>query len=179
MGIKSLSSNKKKSFKSTKTQKWLRQKRAEKKKQAVPKAVTIEDVHLYSNEKLKNKLRNPKNNIKISGKKKRRLTKRLGHSLREKAQMEVEVTEKQTRRQTKTVNEDTEMSEMLPEAEVTSLPETASSSAVEATSSSSSAIKKKKRGRKKKAKKLGAATAEGDNAMFEQDDGWEDVEMAE
>ncbi|KAK3728779.1 hypothetical protein RRG08_013502 [Elysia crispata] len=177
MGIKSLASNNKKKFKSAKTQKWKRQKKAEKKKQQTPKEVNIEDVHLFSDEKLKNKLRNPQNNIKISGKKKRRLTKRLGHSLREKSQMQVDVNDKQSKR--KQEAEDAEMVEEVANTEVKTSAEAATSSTEAASSSAPAATGsgKKRRNRKKKNKEAGGTTVKGN--MFEENDGWEDVEMAE
>ncbi|KAK3728778.1 hypothetical protein RRG08_013502 [Elysia crispata] len=202
MGIKSLASNNKKKFKSAKTQKWKRQKKAEKKKQQTPKEVNIEDVHLFSDEKLKNKLRNPQNNIKISGKKKRRLTKRLGHSLREKSQMQVDVNDKQSKRKQEAEDaemveevantevraksekdkqeaEDAEMVEEVANTEVKTSAEAATSSTEAASSSAPAATGsgKKRRNRKKKNKEAGGTTVKGN--MFEENDGWEDVEMAE
>ena len=80
--------NKRRMQKAKKSEKYHRQKKQEKKKSLPPQTLEIADMHLFSTEKLRNKLRNPMNKIDISGKKKRRITKRLGHTLREKGMQE-------------------------------------------------------------------------------------------
>ncbi|RUS69646.1 hypothetical protein EGW08_022591, partial [Elysia chlorotica] len=162
-------------FKSAKTQKWKRQKKAEKKKNQPSKEMNIEDVHLYSDDKLKNKIRNPQNNIKISGKKKRRLTKRLGHSLRERSQMQVDVDNNQ--RKQKQEADDTEMVEEQVDSEVTAPAKASSSKGSGSSSTPASAGSGKKRRGRKKNKKTEEITKGG--SKFEENDGWGDVEMAE
>ncbi|BFZ05733.1 hypothetical protein BsWGS_08772 [Bradybaena similaris] len=166
MGIKSMTSNKKKTNKNKKSDKWHRALKAEKKKVLPVESVEIENVHLFSKQKLRNKLKNPKNNIKISGKKFRRLTKRLGHSLREKSQMDVDVT---STRGVKVRDAD------MAEAD-TELPAAAPSTSSASSSLPSTMLKKKKRGGKKH-KKGSASVTNDDEQVFENNDGWEDVEM--
>ncbi|CAL1546493.1 unnamed protein product [Lymnaea stagnalis] len=174
MGIKGFTSNYKKDFKSRKSNRWQRICKAEKKKVLPKETIEVENVHLFSNEKLKNKLRNPKNNIKISGKKFRRLTKRLGHSLRAKSQMDVEVADAKSTKLTAKI-EDAEM------VELASSEQSANKTAPDnhAPSMSSSSSKKKKRGGKKHKKKVSAPSGDKSGPLFDQDGGWEDVDMAE
>ncbi|CAG5136505.1 unnamed protein product [Candidula unifasciata] len=161
MGIKSLSGNKKKALKSRKSERWHRALKAEKKKILPVESVEIENIHLFSKEKLKNKLRNPKNNIKISGKKFRRLTKRLGHNVREKSQMDVEVINT-ARPEAKDAVMIEANAELPAAAAPSSLPTTAG--------------RKKRRGGKKH-KKGSTSAASGGGQVFENNDGWTDVEM--
>uniref|UniRef100_A0A0B6ZR66 Uncharacterized protein n=2 Tax=Arion vulgaris TaxID=1028688 RepID=A0A0B6ZR66_9EUPU len=168
MGIKGLSSNRRRSLKCRKSTKWQRTLKAEKKKQLPAESVSIENVHLFSKEKLKNKLRNPKNNIKISGKKLRRLTKRLGHSLKEKSLMDVEVTD--TRPVPRKAQ--TPQDAVMTETDTSTVP-TGISLPVQLAPTSS---KKKKRG-KKSTKNDTSKGEKQDEQLFENDDGWEDVDM--
>jgi len=161
-----------KKFKSRKSTKWHRALKAEKKKQLPAESVNIENIHLFSNEKLKNKLRNPKNNIKITGKKLRRLTKRLGHSLKEKLKMDFEVAD--TRQKPGRVNEVKEVKMTEIDAETA----TTSADITSATLTTPSSSKKKRRGGKKhKKKQPSGEKAEG--TIFENDDEWEDIEMGD
>ncbi|XP_059149024.1 uncharacterized protein LOC131936133 [Physella acuta] len=169
MGIIGLQNNNKKAFKSQKSTRWQRQCKAEKKKNLPAASLDIDNIHLFSKEKLKNKLKNPKNNIKISGKKFRRLTKRLGHRIREKSQMEIEAAEKTSR------------SDLKPEDEVM---QDAGEEAVTGTQitppalpSSSSSSRKKKRGGKKHKKKTAEQAGGSEGKMFQEEEGWEDVDM--
>ncbi|XP_005111559.1 uncharacterized protein LOC101851001 [Aplysia californica] len=167
MGIKGLASNRKRKAKCRKSEQYHRALKQEKKKRLPPTSLEIEDVHLFSKEKLRNKFKNPKNNIQISGKKRRRLTKRLGHALREKSQMDVEV-ESSRATKAQAENEDSAMAD-LGETEQDLVPPE-----VPSTSSASSSTKKKRRGGKKQRKKQTSGAKDNQT-----DDGWEDVDMGE
>jgi len=163
MGIKGLMSNRRRQAKAKKSEKYHRACKQEKKKRLPPKSLEVEDVHLFSKDKLKNKLRNPSNNIQMSGKKRRKLTKRLGHQLREKALMDVEAT---TSKGKAVQDKDADMQE--DDEPVETLAEIAEDM------QTSGGRRMKKRGGRKHKKKTSAPSATGTKGA---DDGWEDVEM--
>lgn len=173
MGIKGLMSNRRRQPKAKKSEKYHRACKQEKKKRLPPKTLEVEDAHLFSKDKMKNKLRNPSNKVEISGKKRRRLTKRLNHQLREKAQIDAEPTSSKSEGpQTK----DAEMQDGDDE-QIETLAEIAEDM------QTSGGRRAKKRGGRKHKKK--AASASGGDATVPSasagskgaDDGWEDVEM--
>ncbi|KAL8625998.1 hypothetical protein ACOMHN_012590 [Nucella lapillus] len=87
MGVFGQLKNKKKTDKQRKTMKWRRRQRSVSKRKNPPQLV-VEDVELFSNDMLKKKMKNLKNNINLSNKKRNRLLKRLRHGQREKEQLE-------------------------------------------------------------------------------------------
>eukprot|EP00745_Piridium_sociabile_P040467 TRINITY_DN77827_c0_g1_i1.p1 TRINITY_DN77827_c0_g1~~TRINITY_DN77827_c0_g1_i1.p1 ORF type:complete len:141 (-),score=58.15 TRINITY_DN77827_c0_g1_i1:47-469(-) len=92
MGIFGELKNKKKTDKQRKTMQWKRRQRTVA-RQNNPLKVNLEGVTLFSKDMLKNKMKNVRNNINLSNKKRNRMLKRLRHGQREKDQVEADTDE--------------------------------------------------------------------------------------
>ncbi|XP_076454557.1 uncharacterized protein LOC143289468 [Babylonia areolata] len=92
MGVFGQLKNKKKTDKQRKTMKWRRRQRSVAKQKHQPD-VNVEDLELFSKDMIKNKMKNLKNNINLSNKKRNRLLKRLRHGQRQKEKVEADTDE--------------------------------------------------------------------------------------
>ncbi|KAK7095485.1 uncharacterized protein C11orf98-like [Littorina saxatilis] len=175
MGVFGQFKNKKKTDKQRKTMKWRRGRRTENKKKD-PQELNVEQVQLFSKDMLKNKMKNMKNNVNLSNKRRNRLLKRLKHGQREKdaltADTDVQMTEEAT---SKTTTSKVTTSKAPTSKVTTSKAPTSKVTTSKAKTSKVTTSKVTKKGSKVKGKQTGKVKATAKSSK----DSDEDVTMEE